>query len=183
MFSDALTVVDLVDLAVDAVYQFYHKILRDDTVLDTVLTHSLQKVTRSADYITFVHSVLGVPQSIENPGFLWTYTCRSNSLVCHPEMAESPFKSLCVGVYTETRMRPCRAGRIFNRGNASGRVFLKKRNLFSQVDLSLLTFNLQDPTEQSLLFFPLRLMRLMTFSVPVGWTVWKTSVFPLWRKN
>lgn len=43
-FADALTVADLVDLAVDAVYQLYHKVLRDDAVLDTVLTHSLQKV-------------------------------------------------------------------------------------------------------------------------------------------
>ena len=44
MFADTLATADLVDLAVEAVYRLYHKVLRDETVLDNVLTHCIQKV-------------------------------------------------------------------------------------------------------------------------------------------
>lgn len=48
VFADALTSFDLVDLAVEAVYRLYQNVLRDESVLEKVLTHSVQKViTRS----------------------------------------------------------------------------------------------------------------------------------------
>lgn len=35
---------DLVDLAVEAIYKIYHRAVRDDVILDQVLTHCVQKV-------------------------------------------------------------------------------------------------------------------------------------------
>lgn len=45
MLADALTTPELVDLAVEAVYRLYNYVVREESVLDSVLTHCIRKVS------------------------------------------------------------------------------------------------------------------------------------------
>ncbi|KAI9557918.1 hypothetical protein GHT06_014670 [Daphnia sinensis] len=45
----SLTLTDVVDLAIEAVYRLYRHVLRDELVLDQVLTHCIQKIGQSLD--------------------------------------------------------------------------------------------------------------------------------------
>lgn len=48
---DAMCSTDVADLAVEAVYRLYYHVLRDDDVLESILTHCLQKVTSNHRFI------------------------------------------------------------------------------------------------------------------------------------
>lgn len=53
-----MTSVDVVDLAIEAVYRLYHHVLRDETVLDNVLTHCVQKVTERERFSFFLNRLV-----------------------------------------------------------------------------------------------------------------------------
>ncbi|XP_057380156.1 uncharacterized protein LOC130702500 isoform X2 [Daphnia carinata] len=46
---DSLSLIDVVDLAIEAVYRLYRHVLRDEFVLDQVLTHCIQKIGQNLD--------------------------------------------------------------------------------------------------------------------------------------
>ncbi|XP_045027894.1 uncharacterized protein LOC116920194 isoform X3 [Daphnia magna] len=46
---DSLTLIDVVDLAIEAVYRLYQHVLRDESILDQVLTHCIQKIGQNLD--------------------------------------------------------------------------------------------------------------------------------------